>query len=443
LPTVRPFAFNSGSTIQGTTQVGSLAVVTGSSFNFSQSNLNWYNGPDEDLGYVVGYSATTQPVPNGGNAQVQFWRSKLLTDSSFIDLAQYISRKYSTPQTFLDANSASSWLTTNGYWSSYVCTATIQINVVNAGADRSLDNLYISDISNPVTYVSGNNFPLFLGQSGIFTTNIMGINNWLVQTPVNQGGSITGCNNNITPVTYTIIGIGEDRFIENVETSCGCYIVYDVTLPCFVKGTVITLADGTTKLVEDIDYNDILRVWNFDEGKIDESPVLWKMRKHVSSIYWKITLEDGTVLKLVGSKNKSHRLFNIQQGKFIYPQDFNDGEQTYKEDGSIIKLLSAEKIEEEVEFYNLETSGNINVFANNTLCGSRFSNIYPIQNMKFVKDDRTLYKRSEFYNIPDKYFYGLRLTEQKNLIEERGLNNIENHIIDIYVLRDKNLVYQD
>jgi hypothetical protein len=116
-----------------------------------------------------------------------------------------------------------------------------------------------------------------------------------------------------------------------------------------VKGTVITLADGTTKLVEDIDYNDILRVWNFDEGKIDESPILWKMRKHVSSIYWKITLEDGTVLKLVGSKNKSHRLFNIQQGKFIYPQDFNDGEQTYKEDGSIIKLLSAEKIEEEVK----------------------------------------------------------------------------------------------
>jgi hypothetical protein len=53
------------------------------------------------------------------NSSVGFNRTSGFTDGSFITLAEYISRKYSTPQTFATATDASTWLTNNGFWNSY------------------------------------------------------------------------------------------------------------------------------------------------------------------------------------------------------------------------------------------------------------------------------------------------------------------------------------
>ena len=56
MATTRPFSYNTGSPIAGTIQVGDLAVgypTTG------YTGMEWWNGPDEDLGYVI-----AQPVPD-------------------------------------------------------------------------------------------------------------------------------------------------------------------------------------------------------------------------------------------------------------------------------------------------------------------------------------------------------------------------------------------
>jgi hypothetical protein len=53
------------------------------------------------------------------NSSVGFNRTSGFTDGSFITLAEYVSRKYSTPQTFATATDASTWLTNNGFWNSY------------------------------------------------------------------------------------------------------------------------------------------------------------------------------------------------------------------------------------------------------------------------------------------------------------------------------------
>ncbi len=119
----RPFAYNSGSILSGTTQVGDLAIGTNNlPVSDDYGGLSWKNGPDEDLGYVIGYpqSGGTQPLPVSGTGFVQFWRSKIPgDDTSFINLAEYISRKYYTPQTFATANDAKIWLNDNGFWTSY------------------------------------------------------------------------------------------------------------------------------------------------------------------------------------------------------------------------------------------------------------------------------------------------------------------------------------
>jgi hypothetical protein len=117
MATARPFAYNPSLTpIPGSTQIGTLAVGGGSG-----GGVTWWDGPDEELGYIIAVpvSGNTQPTPMSGvYASVGFYRSDL-TNSSFIEWAQYVSRVYGNPQTFTTGYDASSWLTTNGYWNSY------------------------------------------------------------------------------------------------------------------------------------------------------------------------------------------------------------------------------------------------------------------------------------------------------------------------------------
>ena len=119
MATARPFAYNTGAGITGTDQVGSLAVGTPTE-GFSATGLEWWNGPDEDLGYVIAQSVPgdTQPTPVPGvSASVGFFRSSALTDPSFISLANVIAGP-SGP--FASGSTAKSWLNANGYWTSYV-----------------------------------------------------------------------------------------------------------------------------------------------------------------------------------------------------------------------------------------------------------------------------------------------------------------------------------
>ena len=60
MSTSRPFTYNTGAPIAGTEQVGSLAVGYPSG---GFSGFQWWNGPDEDLGYVIAESVpgNTQP----------------------------------------------------------------------------------------------------------------------------------------------------------------------------------------------------------------------------------------------------------------------------------------------------------------------------------------------------------------------------------------------
>jgi len=115
MPTARPFAYNTGSNINGTEQVGDLAIGIPSG-GFSESPDFW-NGPDEDLGYVIAYSQPDglhpTPIP-GITASVGFWRSKFLTEESFLELVLN-----KTGQTFATMIQAKTWLNNNGYWTSY------------------------------------------------------------------------------------------------------------------------------------------------------------------------------------------------------------------------------------------------------------------------------------------------------------------------------------
>jgi len=111
----RPFAYNSGSSIPGTEQIGDLSI--GAPTSGFTNNPQYWNGPDEELGYVIAQSVSgnTQPTPlSGVTASVGFFRSEDLTEGSFITLSEIIAN-----QSFANGDDAKTWLNNNGYWTSY------------------------------------------------------------------------------------------------------------------------------------------------------------------------------------------------------------------------------------------------------------------------------------------------------------------------------------
>ncbi len=115
MSTSRPFAYNTGGNISGTIQVGSLAVgypTTGF------TGTEWWNGPDEELGYVIANPVPddSQPTPvSGQTASVGFFRTNGFNEEEFLEIANILLN-----DNYTNAALASSDLTANGFWNSYV-----------------------------------------------------------------------------------------------------------------------------------------------------------------------------------------------------------------------------------------------------------------------------------------------------------------------------------
>jgi hypothetical protein len=116
------FAYNTGSLISGTTQVGDIAVSEADvEYSANFGGLQWWGGPDESLGYVIAIpvSGNTQPTPISGiTASLGFYGTKNMTnpldESTFVDLVNGVFN-----QNFVNGDEAKTWLNNNGYWTSY------------------------------------------------------------------------------------------------------------------------------------------------------------------------------------------------------------------------------------------------------------------------------------------------------------------------------------
>lgn len=196
---------------------------------------------------------------------------------------------------------------------------------------------------------------------------------------------------------------------------------------CFVKGTQIMLANGITKAVENITYNDKLLVWDFDNGCYASAHPLWIKKAQTASSYYLCRFDNGTELKLVGSNGRCHRVFSLDRNMFESATECV-GERVITRNGEA-KLVSCERIEETVEFYNIITHMRMNLFAEGVLASCRLNNLYPIENMRFVKENREEKNRADFPNIDDNMFNGLRLAEQTMSAEE-----INEYVSRLYAL---------
>lgn len=134
MATTRPFAYNTGSTINGTEQVGDLAIgVDALRYDENVGGVKWWMGPDEDLGYVIAHPTIdgNQPNPVFIDAYLGFWRSEFLTEESFVNLVNNIPPRAGQPP-FTSGYDAKLWLNNNGYWTSYIGIIPTPTNTPNS-----------------------------------------------------------------------------------------------------------------------------------------------------------------------------------------------------------------------------------------------------------------------------------------------------------------------
>jgi len=187
---------------------------------------------------------------------------------------------------------------------------------------------------------------------------------------------------------------------------------------CLIEGTLITLSNGSKKKIENITYEDMLLVWNFDEARFDEARPIWIVKPFKSQRYSLIKFSDGSELGTIND-GKGHRMFNVENGMFtnMMGDDTLIGSSTQTDKGNTIKVINKEIVDKEISFYNIISNVHMNVYANGILTSTGLNNIYPINNMKFVTDD--IINTHDLDGIPYELIVGLRLAEQKTNIKEK------------------------
>lgn len=263
-------------------------------------------------------------------------------------------------------------------------------------------------------------------------------------------GTITANNNYVRPnskndITVTMDDKSYTGFTYNTSnykvtiSGASGNINISATLQeesCLIAGTLIPVLDKNgneiTKPIEDIKYNDLVKVWNHETGTIDYVHPARIEKTARKTQYQLATLEDGTTLGTFGW----HGVFDVNANEFISvdnPSKFYPGTVIYKVEGSqlvAVAVKSVEIVEEEVNVYHLLSSQYYNVVANDILTTDGFvltSNFYgftdtnimwPESRNEFISHPENLYTYEDFEDIgiPLRMFNDLRLREASYLL---------------------------
>jgi len=286
---------------------------------------------------------------------------------------------------------------------------------------------------------SGNNYAI-IGQQYTATVSPKDTNAY--QYPTKNQVVITMNGQSYTGFTYSqsngSIVISSVTGDINIEATAN-----EVQGTCLVEGTKILLADGSYKNIEDIEYTDLLRVYNHVNGKLTNVYPIWIEQGSTADSYKKLTFNDGGTLKVVNS----HSIFDVDKKCYIDIANENEckiGTRIYKiKDGKldIVSITNIETINEEVGYYNIVSTMYYNIIANDILTTdptSSISNIYGFKenavygdNYYHISNGEGLeYKNIRF--IPYYLYKGLNLKNAGLLIG----NKLDTEFLRLFVLKN-------
>lgn len=140
---------------------------------------------------------------------------------------------------------------------------------------------------------------------------------------------------------------------------------------CLTGDTLITLADGSQKRIDEITTADKVLSINPETNELEADEIIYcdSAENKTHTEYDIYTLSDGTEIKTV----HRHRFYNMERQAMVYMDEWNIGEHFIKIDGSSPALVTHKKVIETVNHYTIFTKKNQNYFANGALSGNRFT----------------------------------------------------------------------
>ena len=184
----------------------------------------------------------------------------------------------------------------------------------------------------------------------------------------------TETNSKKITVNGTAYSDVESYTIDSIDTDYTVSASSSKSSSCFVEGTLVTLADGTMKAVEDLTGDEILLVWNLDTGKYDAAPIVFVDSDPVDDYeVMYASFSDGSEVGVV----YEHGFFDLDLGKYVYISEntVNDyiGHRFVKQSGitggawDVVTLTGIRTETVNTRVYSPVTAVQLNYFTNGIL----------------------------------------------------------------------------
>ena len=217
---------------------------------------------------------------------------------------------------------------------------------------------------------------------------------------------------------------------------------------CLVEGTKVLLANNTYKNIEDIKYDDLLMVWNYETGKLTKEYPIWVEKEKETDNYTNIEFSDGSNIGVVGA----HAFFSRDLNEFVSADDkekFYVGSRILKVDnGKLkeVKVTRINKVEKKTKYYFVASTRYWNIITNDFITTDGYTditNLYKFnENITWDKNRRVLkinYKQVKSV-LPYYLYKGFRAEELGVLIlkKQGSVQSFKDYVSEL-IVNDKML----
>lgn len=163
-------------------------------------------------------------------------------------------------------------------------------------------------------------------------------------------------------------------------------IIGTIADSCLVAGTMVLMADGSWRRIEDVVYGDTLLTWDREAGRTVAVRPSWIMRPYEATHWYECRFASGRTLCTTGAPfDPGHRVYSLDTGRYEYERDAighrvlsvtqsgGIGAETRYEPGEDV-LESVACIPHRCTACNIITEGRFSLIAEGVLTSCRLSN---------------------------------------------------------------------
>ena len=158
---------------------------------------------------------------------------------------------------------------------------------------------------------------------------------------------------------------------------------------CVAEGSLVTMADGTKKAIEDVQQGDVVMTWSFWNGRYEAMPVGIKWY-HGTQDWDVLTLNfsDGTSVRTINE----HGFFDVDKNTYVYIVPDNVGD--YVGDRFIKQAPDGSSVEVTLDSYSLTTE-NVGCYSLQTVRNDNFI----VEDMLSITAEENFPGKFEFFEV--------------------------------------------